>query len=706
MYARATLKTFETLFNPAGIAVVGASQDASRHGGQLVHALAKYGYTGRVYPVNPRYQQIGEYRCHASVKAIDGPCDLAVITLPAAATLEAVRDCGARGIRYAVIHSAGYRESGAEGLARERALIKVARAGGVRLIGPNCLGVVNASAGVYAAFGPVTRNPPFAPGAVSIVSQSGGFGYTLAHRCAEAGAGLRYFVTSGNEADCNALEFIDAYLDDEGTRVVVAYIEGVADGRELMRLGQKAARLGKPLLLWKAGRREQGQRAAASHTASMTGQYDIYRAALQQSGIIEVGEIEMVADLARVFASAKLPAGLRVAVTGGSGGAAIVFADACDELGLEIPELTAETVKALAAHAPGVSERGNPVDFVGGWLSDASAHKFAGVIDLFLADSNVDQVSLMFSTVDGKAAANGARILAEASARSAKPIYVFSSAPKSVVEEALKVLAEAGIPVFDSPVQMARVAAVATAYRRERERVAPCAAMPLRDKVMGKGARVTLNEIQSKALLERYAIQVTRDVVVPRGGAVPPDVRYPVAVKLLSADVPHKSDAGGVRLNINSAEEARLAMAAITGDVSQALPHAAIEGFIISGMAGDGVEMIAGIVNDEVFGPTVLLGMGGTLAQVMHDVTYRVAPFDESAARAMIDELKGAAVLRGVRGRAPRDVAALAGALVRLSRLAWEERDTLLELDVNPLFVLDVGVVAADALAVVAQPAA
>ncbi len=692
---------FDRLFNPRGIAVVGASQDASRHGGQLLLSLAKYGYTGRVHPVNPRYTAIGDYRCYPSVKDIDGPCDLAVITLPPAATLQAVHDCAARGVAFAVIHSAGYREAGPEGVAREQVLVEAARAGGVRLIGPNCLGVVNATQGVYAAFGPVTRNPPFAKGAVSIVSQSGGFGYTLAHRCAQAGAGIRYFVTSGNEADVTALECMDAYLDDAQTRVVLAYIEGVNDGRELMRLGHKAATLGKPILLWKAGRREQGQRAAASHTASMTGRYDIYQAALKQAGIFEVNDIELAADLARVFAAGKLPAGPRVAVTGGSGGAAIVFADACDELGLEIPALAPATVEALRVHAPGVSTRGNPVDFVGGWLSDANAPKFGGVIDGFLADDNIDQVCVMFSTVDGKAAANGARLLADASRRSSKPISVFASAPSAAVAEAFAVFAEAGIPVLDTPVRLAHVAAATAAYPRARARVLRAAAVAPCQSTQARLARVTLNEVHSKALLADAGIAVTRDVLVTN--VVPEDLGYPLVLKVVSADLPHKSDVGGVRLGIRDRAGLITAMSAMQHELARAAPHANIEGYLACENVENAVEMIAGVINDDVFGPTVLVGMGGTLAEVMHDVSYRVAPFDVETAHAMIRELKGSAVLHGVRGHAACDVDALADALCKLSQFAWARRDDVRELDINPLFVRQAGagVIAADALAVI-----
>ncbi len=377
-----------------------------------------------------------------------------------------------------------------------------------------------------------------------------------------------------------------------------------------------------------------------------------------------------------------------------------MFADACDELGLAIPVLAPTTVEALRAHVLGVGARGNPVDFVGGWLSDANVQKFGGVIDGFLADDNIDQVCVMFSAVDGKAAANGARLLADAR-RSSKPISVFTSAPPAAVTEAFAIFAAAGIPVLDTPVRLAQVAAATVVYPRERARVLRAEAVAPCQRTQASAECVTLNEVHSKALLAEAGIAVTRDVWIT--STVPDDLRYPLVLKVVSADLPHKSDVGGVRLGIRDRAELHTAMSAMQHDIARAAPHANIEGYLACEGVENSVEMIAGVINDDVFGPTVLVGLGGTLAEVMHDVSYRVAPFDVETAHEMIGELKGSAVLRGVRGHAACDVDALTDALCKLSKLAWARRDDLRELDINPLFVrrAGAGVIGADALAVV-----
>lgn len=696
--------SFDALLQPRGIAVVGASSDLTRPGGRLVQVLREWGYAGGIYPVNPKYPAVAGLRCHAAPRDIDGPCDLAMIALRADHAAAAVRACGAAGIRFAVIYGGGFREAGADGQAREAALLDAARASGVRLIGPNCLGVLNVPDRVYCGMGPMLREPRLGAGGVSLVSQSGGFGYSLALRISEAGHGLRYIVTSGNEADISTPELIDYFLDDPQTKIVVSYIEGVADGRALMAAGRKATALGKPLVLWKAGRREQGARAVASHTASMTGRYAIYQAALAQSGIIEAGDIEEVVDLVRAFAGGKSARGPNIGLTGGSGGAAIVFADACDELGLQIPALSPSTVAALRDHVEGVGARGNPVDYTGGWLDDPNVDRFRNVVRLLLADDAVDQLCIMFSTAQGKPARNGAEVLAAAAA-TPKPVMVFSSAPPDSIPEVLRTLRAADIPVLTTPRGLARAAAALCAFTARRAHLDSATALPFGRSVRPTGKRVVLNELDSKALLARHGIAVTRDLVIAPDAALPGDLIYPLAAKVLARDLPHKSDAGGVVLNLGDERELNAAIDAMLTRVKGAAPDADIEGVLACEMVSDALEVIVGVVNDEIFGPVVALGLGGTLAEVMQDIAYRVAPFDAATAREMIDTLRGHALFDGMRGQSARDVEALAATVARVSALAWELRDSLLELDINPLFVraAGAGVVAGDALAVLAM---
>ena len=285
------MSKFKHLFEPRSIAVVGVSDDAGRPGSQAVRALLKYGYRGKILPVNPKYREFEGLRCYGSIAEIGDDIDLVVIGVPAQGVLAVLEMCAVKRVPFAVILSGGFRESGPEGIEREQRMLAIARLSGMRIIGPNCLGFANVHSNVYAAFGSITREPKLAPGSVSLVTQSGGFGYSIALACAEAGIGFRHVIATGNESNVDTVELVDALLDDEGTRCIVAYIEGARDGRALLDIGRRALAAGKPLLLWKAGVTEQGARAAASHTASMTGSYDFYRALFKQTGIVEIKEI-------------------------------------------------------------------------------------------------------------------------------------------------------------------------------------------------------------------------------------------------------------------------------------------------------------------------------------------------------------------------------------------------------------------------------
>ena len=696
------------LFHPRSVAIIGASPDITRGGGQPVHALLSHGFKGKVFPVNPKYKDIAGARCYPSVADIEEPCDLVVIALSADAAIDAVAAAAKKGIPYAVIYGAGFREAGTEGVEREARLIRTAREGNVRFIGPNCLGLVNMTDRVYAAFGSMTRPPLLPAGHVSMVFQSGGFGQTLALECGRAGAGFRYLVASGNESDISCLDLIDFYLDDPETHIVVSYIEGLRDGRALLELGRKAAKADKPFILWKGGRGEQGLKVAASHTASMTGRYDIYRSALRQAGIIEVRSLEEVHDFVRVFSTRRLPKGNRVAVMGGSGGSAIVYADAADEQGLKLAEFTEATRKRLLEVVPSSESASNPLDFAAGFLNDVSAPRFGEAVNTIIADPNVDQIAIMLATVQGKQAINGAKALAAAAATSDKPIQVFSSMQADTTGEAFAILQAAGVPVLPSPPRVAQATAKTLDYQRTRE---VAARLPAFESAVNtapdKSSRVIRDEAESKALLAKYGIPVTSDAIIDLGQArIPTDLAFPCVVKALSRALPHKTEAGGIVLNVQDMQDVARAIETIRANVAAYQPGLKLDRILVSPLISGGIEIIVGVINDDVFGPTVLVGLGGIYTEVLRDVAYRVAPFDETAARSMIESLNGYGLLKGARGKPPADIAALATMVSRVSQLAWTERATLHELDMNPVFVLPEGrgVVVVDALAVTTEP--
>lgn len=695
---------FEFLFNPRSIAVIGASPDPNRPGAQTIRALQERGFEGGVYPVNPKYDEIAGLRCFASIKDVPAPCDIAVIALPAERVPDMVAQCGRNGVRFVVVFGGGFRESGPEGQAREQRMLEAARAYGVRIIGPNCLGLVNVHARAYAAFGSLARPPVLAPGAVSAVIQSGGFGNSLVVRCAAAGIGFRQVVASGSESDLTAPELIEAMVDDPGTRLILMYMEGISDGRRFINVAARALAAGKPIVVWKAGNTRQGVKAAASHTANMTGSYAIYRAAFRQCGVVEVQEMEDAIDCVQcLLAYSERPAGNDVAIMGGSGGSAVVFSDAADQCGISLSVLTPATQTVLQEVLPGTASLENPIDYAAGFITNANLPRFRTAVDAVLADPAVHQLGVLFATTTGEHARNGANVLADAVQKYNKPVFTFLSVPRETTGGGMEILEKAGIPILPSPRRVAKAMQVLSVYRSARRKNRASVAAPVNSPAARRHATGTLSEHESKELLKEWSVPVTRDRFLPAtpvNAADLADVVFPVALKIASRDIPHKSEIGGVHLHIRDAAELVTAGGEMLARVQQAAPAAKLDGLLVSEMITDGIETIVGVVNDSVFGPVVVFGLGGIFAETLKDVTYRLAPFDLETAREMIAELRAAPMLSGVRGKPAGDVAALAQVLVAVSNLAWQLRDSLEEMDINPLLVRPAGsgVVAADAL--------
>jgi acetate---CoA ligase (ADP-forming) len=704
---------FERLLNPRGIAVVGASTNAARPGGQTVEALRQYGFRGGVYPVNPKYKEVAGYPCHATLERIEGDCDLAVIALPAEQVPATIAQCADRGIGFAVVLGGGFREAGEHGARTEAKMLAVAHERGVRIVGPNCLGFVNVHTSAYAAFGSLTRPPQLKPGSVSAVLQSASLGTSLLIQCGAAGAEFRYVVTSGNEADISAPEWIDAYIDDTETKIVLAYVEGIGDGRAFMRSARRALDAQKPIVLIKAGNTEQGRRAAASHTANLTGDYDVYRAAFRQCGVIEVQDIHEAVDMVMCLATDRLPKGRRVVVMGGSGGAAAMYSDHADRKGLKLPPLSTETLDRLKTSLPELSSLKNPIDYTAGYPREEEGLDFKRAFETALADPRIDQMAVMFAAAGRNQLRFGGEVLAKVAAASAKPIVVFSAMTEALAPEGLGSLRTARIPVLPSPKRvagaMARLADYAEALERGRQSDAMASSATIRVPELPSGP-ATLSETASKRLIAAASVPVTNDWLLPlEPGPACDNLSYPLVLKIVSPDVAHKTDVGAVRLGIADSTGLATAAREIVTNVRRAMPHARLDGLLASEMISDGVEVIVGVVNDAVFGPVVALGLGGVLTEVMRDVTYRVAPFGLEEAHTMLAELKGRAIFDGVRGRHALDVEALAGTLARISELGWAMRDRLAEMDINPLLVRPrgYGVVAADAFVVLrASPGA
>ena len=695
------------LLNPRGVAVVGVSNDATRIGGQALRLLTDFGYAGRIYPVNPKYGEIKGLTCHPDLLSVPQPCDVALIALSAERVADAIEQCGKAGIPFALVLAGGFAETGEEGRRLQAHLSATARAANVRLVGPNCLGILNLKDHARIGFGGTAQLRTLEPGPMAMVTQSGGFGFGVVAMAAHAGIGCNYAVSTGNEADLDLLDFVADLIERPEVEIVVAFMESIDDGRRLMAIGERALELGKPILVWKVGNTDVGSRAAISHSARMTTRYALYRAAFKHGGLIEIREADELVDAAKAFLIRKLPGGNRVGILSLSGGAGVVLADRCIEHGLELPPLSATTTQRLRGTLVSFASCNNPVDATAHGYNDNFA-SYTEALRLVLADPNIDQA--MARVPRGRGALPWAENLVETLRDVAKPVVLnWPSAPDDN-GEVLAYLEGHGVPCILGAGRAARALAVLTDFagrRRARQQQGKRAFRRLlaRQALELPAGAGTLGERRSKQLLERYGVPVVREISlqpheIENLEAAP--LAFPVAVKIDSPDVPHKTEAGAVRLGIQSLAGLKQAARDVLAGARRQQPDARIEGILIQEMAS-GLEVIVGAVNDACFGPTVAFGLGGVFTELLEDVTYGFAPFDSEAAREMVLEIKGARLLDGYRGRPRLDVGALADTLARISLLIADHADRIAEIDVNPLFVGERGVVAADALIVLKE---
>ena len=697
----------ERFFNPRSIAVIGASQDLITISGQPLHHLVSHHYAGRLYPVNPKYQEILGVKCYASIEALPETPDLALILINSSRAAEMLRACGKKGVRFAIVFSSGYSEVGGRGIEMQRELAAVAAEFDMGIIGPNCQGMLNAAGNVYAGFGSVFFTA-YDAGAVSMVSQSGGFGFSVMNLASkDGGVHFRQMVTTGNEIGVSTLDFIEHFIDDAGTEVIAVYIEGLKDAHRLLEVGRRALAQKKPILAWKVGNSVQGARAAASHTANLGGAMALYQAAFRQSGIIQVEDIQDVVDYSRAFRCGKLPKGNRVAIITVSGGAGILMTDECVARGMQVPQLSAETTEKLRAIVPAFGSIQNPVDVTAAIFNDLSLIR--RTLQAVLDDPNVDAIAMINASLQGELADNIAIEITAIAAQTDKPIFLAWSARDELARAAYARLDALKIPHYKSPVRCGRALAALSSYaaslRREElrleETVPVCFVPALKTQLVVK--RYDWSEHFAKQALADYGIGVTREILVSNAAAAVEAARtlgYPVVLKVQSPDIPHKTEARVVRLGVDSDTAVALAFDEIMRNAQAYQADARIEGVLVQEMVAGGIETILGVTNDPLFGPAVMFGLGGIFAEVLHDVSFRLAPVTYSVALEMIDEIKGSAVLKGARGAAPADIDALAGAIVRVSAMAVDLQDHLAELDINPLFVLPKGqgVKAGDAL--------
>jgi acyl-CoA synthetase (NDP forming) len=676
----------ETLLNPRSVAIVGASHEERRAGGQPLHALTQYGYGGKVYAVNPRYSEIRGVPCFPEVKALPHAVDLAIVAVPAPDVPRIIEDCGAVGIRHALVLSAGFREIGEAGADLQAQLDRALERSGVRIVGPNCIGMLNLGARVFAGFGAGFRQPHWKRGPIAMVSQSGGFAYSIMAFCQEAGVGMDYMISTGNEADLGALDFVEHFLGDDAIRLIAVYLEGLRDGRRLRALGRRALEVGKPIAVWKVGNTAGGKRAAVSHTANLTEEYDFYRDAFREGGFVEIREVYDLIDAAKAFASGKRPRGRRAAIVTTSGGAGVLLADRCEEAKIELPALTDRTKSALQTLLPSFASMSNPIDFTA-----ALAQKqveFSRASALVIEDENVDLA--IVRSFPGRDVEAWAEELAGYAKACPKPILVSLSGTPAQARAWSAKLEDAGAACFEVPSRAAAAAAMLCDFAERARRAAAAPASPPAKPETHPAFEIPddpLDEVEAKRCLEAYGIRTPRRVFVAAGEPVPDrvDLNFPVAVKIVSPDIVHKTEAGGVRLRVEQ-PDLRRTIEKMSERVTTHVPGARVSGFLIEEMS-EGVEMIVGALANRSFGPLVVVGMGGVHAEVLRDVARHYAPVSHARAREMILGLKGAPLLRGYRGKPPCDIEALADIVARVSQLILDHEEEISEIEVNPLMV-------------------
>jgi acetyl coenzyme A synthetase (ADP forming)-like protein len=689
----------DAILKPRSIAVVGASRHPNTIGWQILDNLVKSGFTGPIYPVNPGATSIHSIRAYPSVAAIPDPVDLAVIVVRKQYVLEVAEECGRKGVGGLVVITAGFAEIGGEGVERERRLVEICHAHGMRMVGPNCMGVLNTDPDVsmLATFSP--SMPPSGP--VAIVSQSGAMGQSILDHGEDLGIGIYQFVSMGNKPDVSGNDLLEYWADDPKVRAILMYLESFGNPGRFARLARRITRR-KPIFVVKAGRTAAGARAASSHTAALAGTDLAADVLMQQCGVIRAQTVEELFDYAMAFPRLTMPKGNRVAIVSNAGGPAIILTDACESSGLTVPELTAATQAAIRARAAEEASVRNPVDLI----ASATADTYREVIKVVLQDATIDAVIASFIPPLGIQAVDVAMAIRDAAATRPEIPVIAVMLGRHGVPAGLKELVEAGIPGYIFPESAVRALAALVKYREWTERPEgavqrfPVDAVTAERVLAGARAdgREKLTEPEALELLGAYGIPTapwrvahTADEAVAAAEAI----GYPVVLKVISRHIVHKSDVGGVVVGPATAQEVRDGWTRMHQRVQEragVVPEAVLVQQLVRG----GHETIVGSTRDPKAGPLLMFGLGGLFVEVMRDVVFRVHPVTDVDAREMVRGIRGFPLLAGVRGETSVDLVALEEMVQRVSQLVGDHVE-IAEMDINPLVAFPDRVLALDA---------
>lgn len=695
------LERIRALFQPNSVAVLGASDDTGKIGGRPIRYLKESGFKGRILPVNPRRDKVQGLDAFSSIEEIPGEIDLAIVALPPHLVVETIQACADRGVGAVILFSAGFAEIGEEGLQAQQQITRIARTSGMRILGPNCLGAINLRHGMIGTFTSGMEGGLPKPGRIGFVSQSGALGSHCLAAFRERGLGFSYWVTTGNECDIEFSDCLAFLAQDPDTDVIAAYIEGCRDGEKLKQALALARKHRKPVVVLKVGQSEVGAQAAASHTASLAGSDSVYDAVFDQFGACRAHSITEFMEMTYACLGRRFPVGNRIGLATVSGGVGVMMADKASELGLDVAPMPASTQAVMKKRwAPAAVV--NPVDTTAQVTSDRKL--LSEFLELMLDQGNYDAVVIFLAhTGLVKETSNRLRDYL----RPLRERYPYRLIMVSTLcRPDIRADYEAdGFPVFEDPTMAVQAVGLLMQLGRNFEAVPAQVAEPNTDqKPQLTLPQQALNEFTAKQYLAGAGVPIVEERLVKSAedAVSATAMGYPVVLKIVSPDILHKTEAGGVLLNLGDADQVLQGYQKILAQVHSHMPEARIEGILVSRMVGDGVETLIGVQRDPVFGPIVAFGLGGIFVETLKDVALRAAPFDLDEAHSMIRQIKGYPLLAGARDQPPADIDALAQALVAVSELAWQNRDTLEGLDLNPFIVLPKGqgAVAVDALVI------
>ncbi|MFJ7680122.1 acetate--CoA ligase family protein [Peribacillus sp. NPDC097198] len=707
-------QSLDPLFNPRSVAILGASANKYKIGNLQVKTLLDGKFIGEIYPINRKAKEIEGLKCYPSLLDVPNDIDLAIFCLNAEQVQQGLEECAKKNVKAAIIFSAGFSETGQEGIEKQKVLTEIAKKNGIRIVGPNCVGLVNLSNGLIGTFSPAILSVPLdGQQGVGYVSQSGAFGVLTYMAAAQNELSFNYFVSVGNEMETEFSDIVEYMIHDPKISVISGYLEGSKNPEKLRILAKDALDKNKPIIVMKTGRSIAGSRAAASHTGSLAGSDHVYDAFFTQSGIVRADDYEDIISFSKLFLSNKLPKGRNTVIITSSGGRGINEADRCEANGLTIIPLSEKTKEKIMLNIPTYASASNPVDLTAA-ASVSNPELFIAPLRALIEDPEVDNI--IFTEFPNYWDADHPLLKEFIGLCKASDKFIFITSFPLVgmsIPQGTAELVKNGIPVVPgnlNPIRgFAKLVEYSEYYRKNKElHVFEQLEIPKLiekqdiEKLLPAGK--TLSESEASAILDHYQIPTTKRslaTTAEEASNFATKMGYPVVLKVDSPDIPHKTEADAIRLNVKDEQEVVKAFTEITRNALKYKPDAIINGISVQEMLPEGVEVIIGANNDPVFGPVIMFGLGGIFVEVFKDVSLRVAPISRKDAHEMIEEIKGKAILKGTRGKDPVHIESIIDVLLKVSALVTDYKDSIKELDINPLIVYRDGIKAADAMLVI-----